>query len=75
MDLDAAVSVGHELLSTSPALSSIRVVDQLGELRRRLEPHTGYQPVRDYLTRLEDARRARMLLLADIITPRGGIPI
>lgn len=74
MDLDAAVSVGHDLLSTSPTLGSIRVVRQLDDLRRLLEPHKGYRPVREYLVRFDDARRARMLLLADIITPRGGIP-
>ncbi|MFE4371858.1 hypothetical protein ACFRMN_27255 [Streptomyces sp. NPDC056835] len=73
-DLDAAVSVGHDLLSTSPTLGSIRVAHQLDDFRRLLEPHTGYRPVREYLTRFDDARRARMLLLADIITPRGGIP-
>ncbi|MFD3912421.1 helix-turn-helix domain-containing protein [Streptomyces sp. NPDC058603] len=73
-DLDAAVSVGHDLLSTSPTLGSIRVAHQLDDFRRLLEPHTRYRPVREYLTRFDDARRARMLLLADIITPRGGIP-
>lgn len=73
-DLDAAVSVGHELLSTSPTLGSIHVVHQLDDLRRLLESHKGYGPVREYLVRFDDARRARMLLLADIIIPRGGIP-
>lgn len=68
-DLDAAVGVGHDLLSTSPTLGSIRVAHQLDDLRRLLEPHTGYRPVREYLTRFDDARRARMLLLADIIVP------
>ncbi|MBX7555430.1 XRE family transcriptional regulator [Streptomyces sp. tea 10] len=72
-DLDAAVSVGHDLLSTSPTLGSVRVVQQLDGLRRLLEPHRGYPPVREYLTRFDDARRARMLLLADLIppSPRG----
>ncbi|UGY93195.1 hypothetical protein [Streptomyces gobiensis] len=72
-DLDAAVGIGHDLLSTSPTLGSIRVVHQLDELRRVLEPHKTYGPVREYLVRFDDARRARMLLLADII-PSGGIP-
>ncbi|MEV5881413.1 XRE family transcriptional regulator [Streptomyces sp. NPDC052020] len=71
-DLDAAVSVGHDLLSTSPTLGSVRVVLQLDGLRRRLEPHQGYRPVREYLARFDDARRARMLLLADLITPSSG---
>ncbi|MFE2555506.1 XRE family transcriptional regulator [Streptomyces sp. NPDC059352] len=71
-DLDAALSVGHELLSTSPTLGSVRVVHQLDDLRRLLDPHKGYPPVRDYLVRFDDARRARMLLLADILTPREG---
>ncbi|MER7220817.1 MULTISPECIES: tetratricopeptide repeat protein [Streptomyces] len=68
-DLDAAVSVGHDLLSTSPTLGSVRVVRQLDGLRRLLEPHRGYRPVREYLARFDDARRARMLLLADLIPP------
>ncbi|GGS43213.1 hypothetical protein GCM10010206_00510 [Streptomyces cinerochromogenes] len=71
-DLDAAVSVGHDLLSTSPTLGSVRVVQQLDRLRRLLEPHRGYRPVREYLTRFDDARRARMLLLADLIPPSPG---
>ncbi|MET8473970.1 helix-turn-helix transcriptional regulator [Streptomyces sp. NPDC006422] len=74
-DLDAAISVGNDLLSTSPTLGSVRVVRQLDDLRHLLEPHKGYRPVRDYLERFDEARRARMLLLADIITPRGGTPI
>jgi hypothetical protein len=74
-DLDAAVSVGHDLFSTSPTLGSIRVVRQLDGLRRLLERHKAYGPVREYLVRFDDARRARMLLLADIITPSpGGTP-
>ncbi|MFH9964908.1 XRE family transcriptional regulator [Streptomyces mirabilis] len=72
-DLDAAVSVGDELLATTaPTLGSVRVMHQLDGLRRQLEPRNGYQPVRDFLTRLDQARRARMLLLADILTPVGG---
>lgn len=74
VDLDAAVSVGHELLGTSPTLGSIRVVRQLDDLHRLLEPHKGHGPVREYLVRFDDTRRARMLLLADIITPGGGTP-
>ncbi|TFV31950.1 hypothetical protein E4K10_12490 [Streptomyces sp. T1317-0309] len=57
------MSVGHDLLSTSPTLGSVRVVQQLDGLRRLLEPH------REYLARFDDARRARMLLLADLIPP------
>ncbi|MGW0997307.1 XRE family transcriptional regulator [Streptomyces sp. NPDC002523] len=68
-DLDAAVSVGHDLLSTSPTLGSVRVVQQLDELRRLLEAHRRYPPVREYLARFDTARRARMLLLADLIPP------
>ncbi|MER5549192.1 XRE family transcriptional regulator [Streptomyces sp. NPDC002589] len=71
-DLDAAVNVGHDLLSTSPTLGSVRVVQQLDELRRLLEPHRGYAPVRQYLARFDDARRTRMLLLADLIPPPPG---
>ncbi|MFG2944669.1 helix-turn-helix domain-containing protein [Streptomyces adustus] len=71
-DLDAAVHVGHDLLSTSPTLGSVRVVQQLDGLRRLLEPHRGYAPVKEYLTRFDEARRARMLLLADLIPPHPG---
>lgn len=70
-DLDAAVKVGHDLLATSPTLGSVRVVHQLDDLRLLLEPHKAYGPVRQYLLRFDDARRARMLLLADIITAPG----
>ncbi|MFQ6143910.1 XRE family transcriptional regulator [Streptomyces seoulensis] len=71
-DLDAAVSVAHDLLRTSPTLGSVRVVRQLDGMRRLLEPHRGYPPVREYLVRFDDARRARMLLLADLIPPSPG---
>lgn len=75
-DLDAAVRAGHDLLGTSPTLGSIRVLRELDSLRRLLERHKAYGPVREYLTRLDDARRARMLLLADIIPPSpGGTPV
>lgn len=72
-NLDAAIHVGNDLLSTSPTLGSVRVVRQLDALRRLLEPDRAHAPVRQYLERFDDARRARMLLLADIIPPEGGI--
>ncbi|WP_246204573.1 XRE family transcriptional regulator [Streptomyces tailanensis] len=71
-DLDAAVAVGHDLLATSPTLGSVRVVQQFDGLRARLEPHKRYGPVREYLVRFDDARRARLLLLADLIPSPGG---
>jgi transcriptional regulator with XRE-family HTH domain len=71
-DLDAALAVGHDLLATSPTLGSLRVVKQLDDLRALLEPHKSYEPVRQYLVRFGDARRARMLLLADLIPSPGG---
>lgn len=71
-DLDAALAVGHDLLATSPALGSVRVVRQLDDLGTLLEPHKGYGPVREYLVRFGDARRARLLLLADLIPSPGG---
>ncbi|MFB7498177.1 helix-turn-helix domain-containing protein [Streptomyces sp. NPDC056161] len=71
-ELDAAVHAAHALLSTSPTLGSVRVVQQLDELRRLLERHKEYPPVREYLVRFDDARRARMLLLADLIPPSSG---
>ncbi|MGW9032523.1 helix-turn-helix transcriptional regulator [Streptomyces sp. NPDC055722] len=71
-DLDAAVRAGHDLLTTSPTLGSVRVVQHLDELRQLLQPHWSYAPVREYLVRFDDARRARMLLLADLIPPPPG---
>ncbi|MCX5525514.1 hypothetical protein OG342_22110 [Streptomyces bobili] len=71
-DLDAALAVGHDLLATSPTLGSIRVVQQLDDLRALLESHKGHEPVREYLVRFGDTRRARMLLLADLIPSPGG---
>ncbi|MFE1784066.1 helix-turn-helix domain-containing protein [Streptomyces sp. NPDC059506] len=74
-DLDAALHAGRHLLTTDPALASVRVVHQLHELRRLLETRRAYRPVRKYLEHFDEARRTRMLLLADIITPsRGGTP-
>ncbi len=71
-ELEEAVTVGHELLTTSPTLGSVRVLRQLDGLGRLLEPHSGHGPVREYLARFADARRSRLLLLADIMTPSGG---
>lgn len=75
-DLDAAVSAGHSLLAADPALGSVRVIRQLDGLRHLLAPHRAHPPVRDFLLRFDDARRARMLLLADIIPPpsKGTAP-
>ncbi|MGW3118533.1 XRE family transcriptional regulator [Streptomyces sp. NPDC001107] len=70
-DLDEAVAAGNDLLNTSPMLGSIRVVHQLDELYELLAAHRSYRPVHDYLTRFDEARRARMLLLADILTSGG----
>ncbi|WP_433890366.1 XRE family transcriptional regulator [Streptomyces sp. CA-111067] len=72
-ELDAAITVGHDLLAADLNLGSVRVVRQLDGLRQQLHPHRTHPPVRAFLTRFDDARRARMLLLADIIPrPRGG---
>ncbi|GHF70293.1 hypothetical protein GCM10018790_55280 [Kitasatospora xanthocidica] len=72
-NLDAAVSVGTDLLATSPTLGSVRVVDQLADLAGLLRRHHDYAPVRGYLARFDEASRTRLLLLADIIPePRGG---
>lgn len=71
-ELDAAVAAGRDLLSTEPLLGSVRVLRQLDDLRERLRPYTGYRPLRQYLEGLDESRRARMLLLADIIPPPSG---
>ncbi|WP_030021406.1 helix-turn-helix domain-containing protein [Streptomyces monomycini] len=71
-DLDAVVCCGYELLATSPTLSSVRFVNQLAGLRDTLDNHRAYPPVRTFLTRFDEAVRARRLLLADLISPRSG---
>ncbi|MBB1245017.1 helix-turn-helix transcriptional regulator [Streptomyces durbertensis] len=71
-ELDAAVHAGHGLLNASPLLGSVRVLQQLDELRQLLEPHQGHRPIREYLRQFDESRRARMLLLADIIPPSSG---
>ncbi|MFD8780766.1 hypothetical protein [Kitasatospora sp. NPDC059599] len=72
-DLDAAVSVGTDLLATSPTLGSVRVVNQLDDLAELLGRYCDYSPVQEYLARFDEASRTRVLLLADIIPePRGG---
>lgn len=68
-ELDAAVHTGAGLLATGHATGSVRVVHQLDDLRRSLIRHRGYRPVREYLERLDDATRTRMLLLADVVSP------
>ncbi|MFJ6730443.1 XRE family transcriptional regulator [Streptomyces sp. NPDC091281] len=68
-ELDAAVAVGHDVLSADPNLGSIRVVRQLDKLRTLLVPHRSHPPVDGLLTRFDETRRARMLLLADIVPP------
>ena len=75
-ELDAAVTVGHDVLAADPNLGSIRVLRQLDDLRALLAPHRGHPPVRVLLTRFDETRRARMLLLADIVPPpsKGATP-
>ncbi|MFE0135832.1 hypothetical protein ACFWY6_30310 [Streptomyces sp. NPDC059037] len=75
-EMDAAVDTARELLTADPTLGSVRLVRQLEGLRKLLIPHRGYPPVRDLLERFGEARRARMLLLADIIPPpsKGTAP-
>lgn len=69
-ELDAAVAVGHGLLATGPSPDSVRVVHELTRLISLLQPYRSHGPVREYLTRLNDVHRTRMLLLADVLT--GG---
>lgn len=66
-DLDAALAVGNDVLAADPNLGSIRVLRHLDDLRAQLTPHRSHPPVRAFLTRLDDTRRARMLLLADLV--------
>lgn len=70
-ELDAAVDTGLGLLTADPTLGSVRLIHQLEDLRKPLTPHRRYPPVRDLLERFDAAKRARMLLLADIIAPPG----
>lgn len=70
-DLDAVVHFGVGLLPTNPSLGSVRVVNQLADLRRMLDSHRGYRPVRDFLAQFDASAKTRLLLLADIMTPRS----
>lgn len=70
-DLDAVVHCGKELLSANPSLGSVRVVNQLAELRRILDSHRGYRPLREFLAQFDASAKARMLLLADLMTPHS----
>ncbi|WP_411134274.1 hypothetical protein [Streptomyces sp. C10] len=70
-DLDAVVHFGAGLLTTNPSLGSVRVVNQLADLRRMLDSHRGYRPVRDFLAQFDASAKMRLLLLADIMTPRS----
>jgi transcriptional regulator with XRE-family HTH domain len=75
-DLDAALTVGNDVLAADPNLGSIRVLRHLDDLRTQFTPHRSHPPVRAFLTRLDDTRRARMLLLADLVpaTSKGTTP-
>lgn len=69
-EIDASVAVGRDLLVPGPSLGSVRVVHELDRFRKSLEPFLAHRPVREYVAQLDDVRRTRMLLLADILT--GG---
>ncbi|MFI0151697.1 XRE family transcriptional regulator [Streptomyces lydicus] len=66
-DLDAVLHCGVMLLTTNPSLGSVRVVNQLADLRRMLDSHRDHHPVRDFLERFDAAAKTRLLLLADIM--------
>ncbi|WP_405841397.1 hypothetical protein OG528_24985 [Streptomyces platensis] len=70
-DLDAVVHFGVGLLTANPSLGSVRVVNQLADLRCTLEGHRNYRPVRDFLAQFDASAKTRTLLLADILTPRS----
>jgi transcriptional regulator with XRE-family HTH domain len=61
-DLDHACSLGHEVLRTTTALSSVRVVQQLQELRRLLAPHRSSRAVGEFLAHSADDLRGRVVL-------------
>jgi hypothetical protein len=60
--LDEACAVGHEVLRTTTALSSVRVVRQLQGLRHLLTPHRSAKAVGEFLAHSADALRGRMAL-------------
>ncbi|MEE4421160.1 helix-turn-helix transcriptional regulator [Streptomyces bugieae] len=68
-DLDAVLHFGVMLLTTNPSLGSVRVINQLTDLRRMLDSHSDHRPVRDFLERFDVAAKTRLLLLADIMAP------
>ncbi|MFJ1581743.1 helix-turn-helix domain-containing protein [Streptomyces sp. NPDC088197] len=75
-DVEAAVAVSHDVLTADPNLGSIRVLCQLDGLHTALAVHRSHPPVRALLQRFDETRRARMLLLADIVPPpsKGATP-
>ncbi|MFI1097095.1 XRE family transcriptional regulator [Streptomyces sp. NPDC020917] len=75
-DLDAAVIVGNDIATADPNLGSIRVLRHIDDLRAQLAPHRDHPPVRALLMRLDETRRARMLLLADLVPApsKGTMP-
>jgi tetratricopeptide (TPR) repeat protein len=57
-DLDQACAVGQEVLRTTAALGSVRVVQQLHGLRALLQPHRSAKAVEEFLAHsAEDLRR------------------
>ena len=75
-DLDAVVTVGNDIVAADPNLGSIRVLRHLDDLRVQLTPNRGHPPVHAFLTQLDETRRARMLLLADLVPApsKGTLP-
>jgi hypothetical protein len=60
--LDDACAVGHQVLRSTTALGSLRVVQQLHALRQLLAPHRSAKTVGDFLACSADELRGRMAL-------------
>ncbi|MBI0294810.1 XRE family transcriptional regulator [Streptomyces sp. PRKS01-29] len=67
-DLDAACTIGTELLESCRALGSLRITQQLADLTDALHPFKAEAPVAGLLDSLLMVNRQRSLLLAGIVS-------
>jgi hypothetical protein len=69
--VDAACTVGHDLLGSCQLLGSLRISHQLAELRVQFAPYSSTRAVRDLLDRMAVVAQHRRLLLASLTVPEG----
>ena len=73
-ELDEACALGHEVVDSTQALGSFRVLQQLQGLRRLLEPHRSAEMVAAFLACLTESVRGRMWLYHASAGDRHGPP-